>query len=252
MTAPDFQTSPNIQTPAGPTPIIPTKYRLTSLNILFDLTSNSQTVDVGKKQTVVKNKACQRGFIYDPFIRDCRQVFSSEVLTKNSSLRENFKNCSFIQLNASEGIIFPNGTLWVESHMKAYNESMYWVNASSIYLCNNFSSNYTKKEDIWTSVLSILPIITYAGYSISVVSLIFLLMTYAKFQELRTLPGKNLLNLAGALLLHHCFFFLARQTAIIQLCQVFAVLLHYFALASFAWMSVLAYDLWKTFASKGQ
>ncbi|XP_022799580.1 adhesion G-protein coupled receptor G6-like [Stylophora pistillata] len=80
------------------------------------------------------------------------------------------------------------------------------------------------------------------------VSLILLLLTYIMFTELRNLTGKIIINLAISLLLHQSCFFAGGEIKDPETCMSVAVLLHFFVLSSFTWMSVKAYDVHRIFA----
>ena len=275
-TPPPFNTAP-WSTPPPPTtipwttpPMLMTTVMMTtettdeppppSLNILFDFSSNQISIQGKTTQTkVVAQKFCQKGFVYDPFVQKCREAFHKVIANTNTSINSTSNavimlNCSGIKLNSSETVLLPNGTLWVPLHSIGYNSTDYFVNGSYIILCTNFASNYSKKETItrWSYVVSPLQIITYAGCSISVLSLLILLVVYCVFKELRTLPGKNLINLSFAMIFYHIFLFVAGFKNIQALCTGIAILLHYFLLSSFAWMSVMAFDVAKTFAFHGK
>lgn len=93
-----------------------------------------------------------------------------------------------------------------------------------------------------------------AGYMSSVclaMSMMFMLatlVTYALFKELRNIPGWNIINVTLALLLAQFFFFVGSfidQYA--QVCFVVAICTHYGLLASFCWMNVIAFDLYRNF-----
>ncbi|XP_020615361.1 adhesion G-protein coupled receptor G2-like [Orbicella faveolata] len=231
------------------------------LNILFDFSSNQISIKGKTTQTkVVAQKTCQEGFVYDPFVQNCREAFHKVIANPNISINstnstnstsdvEIMLNCSGIQLNSSDTVLLPNGTLWVPLHSTGYNRTDYFMNGSFVFLCSNFASNYSKRETIarWSYVVSPLQIITYAGCSVSVLSLLILLVVYCVFKELRTLPGKNLINLSFAMIFYHIFLFVAGLRNIQALCTGIAILLHYFLLCSFAWMSVMAFDVAKTF-----
>ena len=79
-----------------------------------------------------------------------------------------------------------------------------------------------------------------------------LLAVYSWFSELRNLPGKIVISLSGTVLIYQVCFFLTGQTERRGVCSAVAIVLHYFLLASFTWMSVMAFDLALTFASKGK
>lgn len=94
--------------------------------------------------------------------------------------------------------------------------------------------------------------LTYAGCSLSVFSLLILLVIYCTFKELRTLPGKNLVNVSLSMICYHMFLFVAGLKTIQEVCTGIAVFLHYFLMCSFAWMSVMAFDVTKTFVFHGK
>ena len=207
------------------------------LSILFDFSSNEISIHGKTTETkVVEQKTCQDGFVYDPFIKKCREAFLKVILSINSSINSTnsssdvitMLNCSGIQLSASEVVLYPNGTLWVPLHATEYNRTDYFMNDSHVFLCTNFAGNYSKRETTtrWSYVVSSLQILTYAGCSVSVLSLLILLVIYCIFQELRTLPGKNLMNLSFAMTFYHIFLFLA-GFSIQVICTGIAIFLHY-------------------------
>lgn len=233
------------------------------LNILFDFSSNQISIHGKTTQTkVVTQKTCQEGFVYDPFVEKCREAFNKVIVNTNTSINSTnstgdaviMLSCSVIELNSSDIVLLPNGTLWVPLHSTLYNRTDYFINGSSVFLCTNFASNYSKRETIvkWSYVVSPLQIITYTGCSVSVLSLLILVVVYCAFKELRTLPGKNLINLSFAMIFYHIFLFVAGLRNNQALCTVIAILLHYFLLCSFAWMSVMAFDVTKTFVFHGK
>ena len=252
LTTIQFKT-PHVSEPPPPPP----------LNILFDFSSNKISIHGKTTETkVLEQKTCQEGFVYDPFVKKCREAFQKVIVNTNSSINSTnstsnvvvMLNCSGIQLNSSDTVLHPNGTLWVPLHSRGYNRIDYFVNGSYVFLCTDFASNYSKKETLarFSYAVSPLQIITYAGCSVSVLSLVILLVVYCIFRELRTLPGKNLINLSFAMIFYHIFLFVAGLRNIQALCTGIAILLHYFLLCSFAWMSVMAFDVTKTFVFQGK
>ena len=229
------------------------------LNILFDFSSTSHSVQVGDTKTTVKNKVCAEGFVYDPFNEKCVQihVFTaiSEIALANASgsRDRSYINCSYVEMNISVVSLLSNGSIWIPLHKRIYNKEMYFINGSSVLLCADFKSVYAETETLlsMTRKMSPLQISTYIGYAISMISLISLLSIYIALPELRTLPGKNLISLSCAMLLYHVLFLLTGQTDKPNLCVAVSVLLHYFLLSSFCWMGVMAYDVAWTFGVKG-
>ena len=90
-------------------------------------------------------------------------------------------------------------------------------------------------------------ILTYIGCSLSFIGAVLILLTYSLFKELRTLPGKLLMNLAVTVLITSLFILIgAPITASISnadLCTSVAVILHFFFLGQFSWMSVMSFEM---------
>jgi len=84
---------------------------------------------------------------------------------------------------------------------------------------------------------------------LSICALAITLLTFTLFSSLRNLPGCNTINLIIALIIAETLFL--SQNLILMtrssVCLLFALGIHFFYLASFFWMNVMAFDLWKTF-----
>ena len=219
------------------------------LNILFDFSSSSHTVKVGNQETIVKNKVCADGFVYDPFFEKCIQIRVNIPYKRLGN--GTYLNCSFIEVNVTSVTLLPNGSVWIPLHRRIYINESYFINGSSLFLCMDLKRSYNDTEVFVSTRITLLQILTYIGCTISMTSLIFLLAIYIALPELRTLPGKNLISLSCAMLLYHIFFLLTGQTDKPNLCLAVSVLLHYFLLSSFCWMGVMAFDVAKTFGAKG-
>lgn len=238
----------------GPLSLVP------SLDILFDFSSPSDhTVTIGDLKTTVKNKECSYGFLFDPLSEECVQMYAPEnvvglsVTNNGSFVRYNCKGSGFVKLDISSVIVLPNGSIWIPLHKRTYNNESYFINGSMVFVCVNLTRNFTGttrfifKDETLTGK----QILTYVGCAISIISLILLLGVYILFKDLRTLPGKNLMSLSTAMLFYHTLFLMSGQTSRPHLCMAVSVLLHYFLLATFCWMSVMAFDVTKTFTKKG-
>jgi hypothetical protein len=87
---------------------------------------------------------------------------------------------------------------------------------------------------------------------LSIVTTAMTLLVYAILNQLRNLPGYCTINLGLALLLAQTLFlFGSNKDNIPVLCIVVAMTLHYLFLASFFWMNVMAYDVFRTFTQTG-
>ena len=193
-----------------------------SLDILFDFSSPSDhTVTIGDIKTIVKNKECSYDILFDPLSEECVQMYAPEnvvglsVTSNGSVVRYNCKGSGFVKLDISSVILLPNGSIWIPLHKRTYNNESYFINGSMVFVCVNFTRNFTETtrfifED---QKLTGKQILTYVGCAISIISLILLLGVYIFFKELRTLPGKNLMSLSTAMLFYHTFFLMSGQTS---------------------------------------
>ena len=94
--------------------------------------------------------------------------------------------------------------------------------------------------------------ITFIGSILSIISLLFLVVVYMSFKELRNLPGKRLVSLSIALVWYQIIFRLSAVYKDVEgLCKAVAICLHFFFLAAFSWMSVIAFDTTNTFKVQG-
>lgn len=86
---------------------------------------------------------------------------------------------------------------------------------------------------------------------LSITLMIGCLITYALFVELRNIPGWNIINLTVALTIAQISFLLGSYLARLStLCFINSLVVHYSYLASFFWMNVIAFDLYRNFRDK--
>ena len=150
-------------------------------------------------------------------------------------------NCSgtFIHLKDNEYVILSNGSLYRNGSNMIYDFMLIDGKAA---ICVNVSSDSVKANVA-------LAVISYVGIGLSIACLVLVLITYLLFKELRSLPGVNLMNLCLSLLIAHSLFMTAGGATHNRLvCTSVAVLLHYFYLSSFIWMSLIAFDTYRTFS----
>lgn len=94
--------------------------------------------------------------------------------------------------------------------------------------------------------------VTVIGLSLSITCLLAVVMTYIRFKTLRTVPGLVLLALSLSLLAYQGLLLASPYvTSGTPGCKAVAILLHFMILNSFAWMTVMSYDVSKTFSQNG-
>lgn len=95
-----------------------------------------------------------------------------------------------------------------------------------------------------------LRITTCVGFSLSITALLFLLMTYFLFAELRTFPGKMAMQLSCAMIALQLVYFASDPDVVSwAVCAVMGALLHYLNLVVFLWTGCIAHDTHKTFTN---
>ncbi|XP_078353303.1 uncharacterized protein LOC144638076 [Oculina patagonica] len=197
---------------------------------------------------------CPNNEVYDPFKRRCLSVHT-DANTNGANSSEQCRGPSF---PSNEFVILRNNSVFLIPHKKLYNNGTYIVINQTLVLCSaNFSRNYTdiatptghtKQETPGQSLA--LRIITYIGFSLSIISLLFLLVTYFLFAELRTYHGKNVMHLSCAMIAMQTVYFVSDPDVVSSaVCAVMGALLHYFILAVFLWMSVIAHNTRKSLST---
>ena len=170
---------------------------------------------------------------------------------------------AYVSLNPNKFIVFPNLSVYHNASSSIFKFGDYLISehstkedsndsnrtensilsrSSSISVCLPFKDTFNITKTSIASSRRGLRILTIIGFSISIICLVLFLITYGLFQELRTVPGKNLMNLSFPLLLSQLVWLIG--TAFVKegtACEVFAILEHYLLLVSFVAMSVMSY-----------
>ena len=235
-------------------------------SMLFVL-SNQAEVKPGIGETIVRLQfSCTTGEIYDPFKGKCLPAahfgfHNNSADTTAQKPQWSLKSCRGPCFKPNEFRLLTNKSVVIISHQKTYNNGSYILINQTLILCANFSRNYTiskttaKDENFYGQKTSqnhliTLRVITYVGFSLSIISLITLLVTYFLFAELRTYPGKAVMHLSCAMIVMQSAYFAADPDVVSSAaCAVMGALLHYSILAVFLWMSAIANNTHKTFSS---
>ena len=242
--------------------------------VFVDPDRNSQTITVGQT-TVSVTTTCEDGEVFDHINRKCRKTACPEVargepcilpaqldesiaingtngtLNNNNSLFCDEEDESPIPLDDSEFILLDNETLEFGGEIF---EIIGYSNGSAV-ICTNFSQNGTFEVNV--TVLSYsypeslgFTVLTYVGCSLSVIGCAVVLLTYSLFKELRTLPGKILMNLSAAILATSLFLVAVIRLFALsgkeELCHTTAIFLHWFVLSEFSWMTIMSVELART------
>ena len=197
--------------------------------------------------------SCKANEVFDSNIRKCRNYFQppEQIPLLNCTVNNmTTLNCtSLVALNSSE--------------YQTTNKSctlLYRGSELNIITLDELDrpvvcTDFIGIEINLTSIETPLPfiIITYITTSISIVGSIAILLTYTIFKELRTLPSKIIMNLATAFLAGDLTILLYDVSASlsnslpVELTATMAILLHFFFLSQFSWMSLLGFETCRIF-----
>ena len=195
---------------------------------------------------------CEINEVYDPFRERCLPVHMSHSESRSIHVTQ---KCQGLRFLPDEFRMFTNNSVFVIPHRKIYNNNTFNIVNKTLILCANFSQNYTRestasrvKNESLSSHSLALRIVTCVGFSLSIISLLILLVTYFLFAELRTYPGKKVMHLSCAMIIMQTGYFVSYPDVVpAAVCAVLGALLHYSILVMFLWMSVMACYTQKTF-----
>ena len=158
-------------------------------------------------------------------------------------------NCSgvLVGLNENEYVILSNGSIYRNISRELFEPDRFLMINDTIWVCAHFSSVYEIARNA-TADNTVLVLVTFIGLTVSIVSFAAVLVTYALFRELRTLPGVNLMNLSFAHLVADWLYLATGYVEAKVACTIIAILLHYFFLVSLTWMSIIAFETWLVFS----
>ena len=163
-------------------------------------------------------------------------------------------NGSTVLYATEEYIMMVNWSVYIKKTSSLYDYGEYEnLSNKSVALCQYFKLHKITKIRKILRYNEVLGYITFVSFLISILFLIFLLVTYILFPQLQTLPGKNLMNFATSLLLFQIGWLLLNIDEISSdepPCTAMAVMEHYFLIASFLSMSVIAFHTCKVFARR--
>ena len=156
-------------------------------------------------------------------------------------------------LNSSEYTWLDNAVISLGSGRNIPSEEVIQLSNEDIVLCRPVASDCPdcvfQPSFLGDALLSLVCI------TVSQLFLLACLLSFCLFPELWTLPGKNLFCSILALFLTQAFFLIGPGSPLSQftvasnesVCLAFAVLIHYFLLATFFWINVVSLHFARTF-----
>ena len=250
--------------PVDPEPInqgIPFTITLSNLgggrvSVQSEMVSVNVTVDCPEGQAAV-GLECRKTVCPENFVSVDGRCFSPQApvgrnadnQSTNETANGSFLNCptELVPLNDTEFTQLNNNTVLVDG--KEFEVLGYSEHGQPLICPDNFTTVNTTNNFFFYPVGFIE--LTYIGCSLSVIGSALVLITYGLFKELRSLPSKILMNLAFANLVTNLLILIGGPVSqafpITQLCTAVAILLHFFFLAQFAWMSVMSFEVVRKF-----
>ena len=218
-----------------------------SFTLFFDVRGNSGVLTSSIVSTTI-TISCSISQVFDPIHQVCRQTICRALYaTHQGSCAIAMCIGGLIVLRESEFKLLDNDTLLFRNEafeIVGYNDTL-------PIICSNFSQNGTIEQNMTVySYPPIFSVLTYVGCSLSVVGCVAVLLTYSLFRELRTLPGKILMNLASTILATCLLIVIGIPIVSVtendELCEATAILLHWLILSQFSWMSIMSFELLQT------
>ena len=182
----------------------------------------------------------------------CGKYYENEG-GKCINITQDRPGCYRLPLNLSEATLLENDTLLVIENQRLYQpedweyryENDNHTTLAGYLVCSENpgggdSLKFSDAQSYLSAVCS----------AISLTCLAIHIVVYSMLKRLRNVPGKNLLSLAVSLFIAQLLFLLGvNSTRVGVICVATSLAIHYFFLAAFFWMNVMAFDVYRTFTS---
>lgn len=173
------------------------------------------------------------------------------------------KNCARFQIKSSQYTRLKNSSLLLDDNRIVGMSEYEYVDEDSYDIQICVPDSYFLVEPLPSEISfgcgenyeNVLLAEGYISFSLGIISIVVLaavIVTYSIFEKLRNLPGLNTMSLTISLFLGELLFITSgsiQQNEEI-LCSIVGAFLHFIFLASFFWMNVMSYDVFRTFANK--
>ena len=177
--------------------------------------------------------------------------FTFEFLSENSTpiVRESLI-CSLLECPqmavAEDDYTFVNGTLRLKGRDKIVPQDNYEIRNGTMYVCMSPRPPDDSMSFKYFYSTRIIQIIT---YTLSLLALSLTIIIYVKSASVRTLHGKTLVSLSVSLIGAHATSLMETEVSH-GLCKAVAIVMHFSWLAAFGWMSMISFDMLRTFFGK--
>ncbi|GIX75118.1 g-protein coupled receptor Mth2 [Caerostris darwini] len=164
---------------------------------------------------------------------------------------ESLQTCFGFNISSEAYMIFPNRTVYIPIYNKTYEEPFYILDGEFLIICAP-PEIFEEEEPVSNLVSTSLRYISVVGTGVSLVFFLVHLVVFALVPDLHNLPGFNLASLCLSLFISYLILFLSDVGALDETgnaCVVKASSVQFFFLASFVWMFVMAFDVFRSILS---
>ncbi len=174
--------------------------------------------------------SCEGGMMFD---RWCRRVSHRD---HHSPLPTS--NCT--KMIEETEFRFVNGKIFVPKYRTTYEPGQYVYYEDRVQICAEtpLEGHQSRQKPYFNAITAL-------GIGISVICLCAHLVVFCVLSELRNLSGKNLASLCFALVIAYVSFAFGNSFEG-KICFVNAVVTFYFFLATFSWMLIMSFDVWRS------
>lgn len=164
-----------------------------------------------------------------------------------SILSPEFLNCTHIYLEPECYKKLDNGSVYAPPpYDMVFDRSNYLINDEFLFICSDIFDKQYKKTKLEHKFSNHLENVSFVCSCISTTCIALHIVMFIIVKQLRNLPGYCLLSLCFALIGAYICAFVQNETAYLVDCKILGMFLLYYFLASFFWMNVMAYDVWKS------
>ena len=178
------------------------------------------------------------------------KVYTESTILWYTLCKNEPERCSKVYFNKENFSVINNNTIVLHQYNKVLDRSSYRRVGDGIVTCFEHLSDKPMTKPTARILLMLKGITSLVCTCLSLFSLMVTFITYCVFSRLRNLPGKCVMCLVVALFLAQFTFEIGNLPGHIPLlCLITSLVQHYSWLASFAWMNVLSFNVWKSFTT---
>ena len=172
--------------------------------------------------------------------KNCQEHPVGDVSVCRLFLKDGCQQGVQIPLKRGEYTVLPTGAIYRHSSHETFELEAYDLRQGTVWTCTKPSTESHEAVDRAYLIL------LYVGLAVSVACLLATLVLHGLFADLRTSRGVDTINICASLLLQQSLYFVTWRVGGLMACSIVAILIHYFTLASFNWLAVIA---WRAFRS---